>query len=137
VTQPTLPDDDPAPARRLAALAAARETYRFDYSFQDLPFAAEVPVRDGFSLEILAKVMELKLQSGVNQRLAEARMRAVDGASAVTTLGLDAFRAVVPGSAQGAVYEVANKLCPGLTGLAAELTTEVSAPSDRPASAGP
>ncbi|MBP7684704.1 MAG: hypothetical protein KBB95_22520 [Deltaproteobacteria bacterium] len=134
MTQPTLPDDDPAPARRLAALAAARETYRFDYSFQNLPFAAEVPVRDGFSLEILAKVMELKLQSGVNQRLAEARMRAVDGASAVTTLGLDAFRAVVPGSAQGAVYEVANKLCPGLTGLAAELATEVSAPSDLPSS---
>jgi len=134
VTLPTLPDDDSAPALRLAALAAARETYRFDYSFQNLPFAAEVPVQDQFSLKILAKVMELKLESGVNQRLAEARMSAVDGGAAVTTLGLDAFRRFVPESGRGAVYEVANRLAPKLTAIAAELTTEVSAPSDLPAS---
>lgn len=134
MTLPTLPDDDPAPARRLAALATARATYRFDYSFQDLPFAAEVPVQDQFSLAILAKVMELKLESGVNQALAEARMRAVDGGSVATTLGLDLFRRVVPQSGRGAVYEVAHRVAPRLTEIFAELTTEVSAPSDLPPS---
>ncbi|MCA9574899.1 MAG: lipoxygenase family protein [Polyangiales bacterium] len=129
---PTLPDDDPAPARRLAALAAARETYRFDYSFENLPFAAEVPVQDQFSLEVLAKVTELKLQSGLNQALAELRMRATDGASAVTTYGLDTFRALVPESARGAVYDVAERVCPSVVQLTRELTHELTAPSDLP-----
>lgn len=131
---PTLPDDDAAPARRMAAIAAARETYRFDYSFENLPFAAEVPVRDQFSLAVLAKVMELKLEAGVNQALAEARMRVTDGASVLTTYGLDALRAVVPESARGAVYDVAARVCPSGVKLTEELTQEVSAPSDLPAS---
>ena len=73
----------------------------------------------------------------LNQRLAEARMSAVDGGAAVTTLGLDAFRRFVPESGRGAVYEVANRLAPKLTAIAAELgfdrpaANSIDAVSDR------
>ena len=61
-------------------------------------------------------------------------MRVTDGASVLTTYGLDALRAVVPESARGAVYDVAARVCPSGVKLTEELTQEVSAPSDLPAS---
>lgn len=64
---PTLPRDAADPEARRASLERARETYRYDRSYADFNFAAEVPRADGFDLPYLAKAVENELMIASNR----------------------------------------------------------------------
>lgn len=51
---PTLPQHDPDPARRAAALARARDAYAYDYSYQSLPFVKDLPAAEDFGPRYMA-----------------------------------------------------------------------------------
>ncbi len=64
---PSLPQNDPHPERRAAALAESRATYQFDFGYYDLGFAREVPKADGYSLEYEARKNQVLARIAANQ----------------------------------------------------------------------
>jgi len=65
--RPLLPQDDPlAPARR-TELAHARDSYRYDYSSDDILYCKEVPLTDRGSLSYWAGLARVSLEVAVNK----------------------------------------------------------------------
>lgn len=55
LTPPTLPQHAPDPARRAEALAAARDSYAYDYGYQSLCFVKSLPSGERFSPRYMAQ----------------------------------------------------------------------------------
>lgn len=65
--KPLLPNEDPKPGRRAAALEAARAEYTYSYDLlKGVPFAATVPEEDGASKGWLALVAERIVTIAIN-----------------------------------------------------------------------
>ncbi|MGE3671810.1 MAG: lipoxygenase family protein [Polyangiaceae bacterium] len=66
---PSLPQDDPHPAKRTKELEHARDKYQFDYSYKNLANAKEVPLVDKSDPRYWAGVGEKTLQVKANKAL--------------------------------------------------------------------
>jgi len=74
---PLLPQDDPKPQNRTAALAIAQKAYEYNYGFiPQLPMAQSVPKADSPSLKWLFKVADIALKLLFNTVLAKDKQNA-------------------------------------------------------------
>ncbi len=88
---PTLPANDPDPARRRAQICAARELYRFTHLYQSpalpdgIAVGAELPPREGFPPEEIVKVIAAEAKLLANHAVSDFAS-AVEGDSDGPTL---------------------------------------------------
>jgi arachidonate 15-lipoxygenase len=76
---PLLPQDDPKPQNRTAALALAQEAYKYNYEFiPQLPMAQSVPKADSPSLKWLFEVAGIALKLLFNTVLTKDKQKAGD-----------------------------------------------------------
>lgn len=59
--QPSLPQNASDPEKRKKEIEKRKDTYQFDYSYEDLPFAKKVPIKDFFTAKAMAKIMDNKM----------------------------------------------------------------------------
>jgi arachidonate 15-lipoxygenase len=67
---PTLPQNATDPARRQSALDRARSSYEYDFSYEDLCFVKDLPLRERFTPRYIAKAVEIEVALKVNRAAA-------------------------------------------------------------------
>ena len=97
--RPSLPQNDPLRLLRRMELAMARRTYAWDYSYEEVGYAARVPLRDKADLKYWFGLGKFGLQNAVNKLLAwgEAERAAKieeEFAEAIADIGRKGFEGI-------------------------------------------